>query len=237
MSKIKVKIEKLLAKAEGTDNAAEREAYTAKAQALMLEWGIESADLEARGEVKPEEIVEVRKTWNSTYAVLWPMFVFSVARGMGNLRTLKSGTKMRHSAFVIGHKTDVENLWMLMDSLEVQANHALAQWWKDAEERQWGLSAHEQYKIRRAFLLAFGDECGRRLRAQRVQVHTEATPGAALVLVSKADRVDAWTGEKYPSLRKGSSLANGASGTRAGRAAGSRANLGRSIGNRQAVTS
>lgn len=59
LDKMKDKIAKLLAKAERTDNEHEAETFTASAHKLMLAYGIELAELESAGEVKPEEIVEV----------------------------------------------------------------------------------------------------------------------------------------------------------------------------------
>lgn len=225
-NKMKTKIELLLAKAEGTDNDHERDAYTAMAQRLMLQWGIEEADLEARGEVKAEDIIEVRHTYRTTYAIAWISFADSVRSGMGNLRLLKAGSKSVHTAYIIGHKTDVENFWLLMNSLEQQATSAMNLWWKTADERQWGLSSREQYKARREFLLAFGRAVGKRLRDQRIEVQAEATPGAALVLVSKQERVDDALTVMYPKLGKSRGMSHGMGGSSAGHAAGMRANLG-----------
>lgn len=228
-SKIKSKIELLLAKAEGTDNDHERDAYTAKAQRLMLEWGIEEADLEARGEVKPENIVEQRRTYRGQYSMAMPGFANDIARGMGGLKIIKSGSKSTWQVYVIGHVSDVENFWAMMDSLERQALLALKSWWATTPDRQWLCTATEQWKARRGFLMAFGTTCGRRLGSLRTEVQQEATPGAALVLVSKDERVAAKVGEMYPVLKNGRSLDAGSTGWGAGRAAGMKANIGNSV--------
>lgn len=225
-NKMKTKIELLLAKAEGTDNEHERDAYTAKAQRLMLEWGIAEADLEARGEVKAEQVVEVRHTYTGQFATAMPYMVDSVARGMGALKIIKAGAGSTVTVYVIGHQTDVDNFWMLMNSLEVQALAGMATWWKNAPQRAY-LGRQEGWKARRQFLLSFGQTVGQRLRAQRTEVQAEATPGAALVLVSKEERVVAKVEEMYPRLRNGRSIQSGsAAGGEAGREAGRRANIG-----------
>jgi hypothetical protein len=225
-SKIKTKIELLLAKAEGTDNEHERDAYTAKAQRLMLEWGIEEADLEARGEVKPEAVVQQHRDYHGQFSMAMPGFANDIARGMGNLKVIKSGSKSDWRVYVIGHETDVANFWTMMDSLERQALHGLKVWWASTPDRAWLITATEKWKARRSFIMAFGSTCGARLRRLREEVQVEATPGAALVLVSKDERVAAKVEELYPSLRNGRSLQMGYSGAAAGREAGLRAHLG-----------
>jgi hypothetical protein len=221
----KSKIEALLAKAERTDNEHERDAYTAQAQRLMLKMGIDEADLEARGEVKPEPVVQEHKDYRGSYATAMPDFANSVALGMGALKVIKSAWRGTQRVYVIGHQTDVDNFWMLMNSLEVQCMAGLANWWKTADERTY-LGRQEGWKARRQFILSFGWTVGNRLREQRTEVHAEATPGAALVLVSKEERVVAKVGEMYPKLRNGRGLEGGMSGHAAGREAGKRANLG-----------
>jgi hypothetical protein len=233
-TKMKTKIELLLAKAEGTDNDHERDAYTAKAQRLMLEWGIAEADLEARGEVKPETVVETHRVYTGIYAIAMMTFGNAIASGMGNLRVFKSGTRTRFTLYVVGHETDVANFWTMMDSLDRQAHAARKAWWKVTPEREW-MTGQEGYKAQRDFVLAFGAVCGKRLRELRQEVQVEATPGAALVLVSKAKRVDDYM-EQNHRLRPSRSTKGGMSGSRAGAEAGARANIGNSVeGNRAGV--
>jgi hypothetical protein len=227
--KMKTKIELLLAKAEGTDNEHERDAYTAKAQRLMLEWGIEEADLEARGEVKAEEIVEERRTYSGSYAAAYPSMAHAMARAMGGLRTLKAGSGSRWSIYVIGHKTDVEHFLALWDSIVRQAEVGQKSWWATAPERAW-LGRQEGWKARRQFYFSFGQTVATRLHGLRDEVQAEATPGAALVLVSKDERVEDDLNRRYPSLRKGRSLEGSGYGGAAGRAAGMKANIGNSVG-------
>lgn len=227
---IKDKIEKLLAKAESTDNEHERDAFTAQAERLMLKWGIEAADLEARGEVKPEEIVEEHRVFTGSYAIQMPAFATAIALGLGNIRVLKSGNRNHWLVFAIGHKTDVAHFWTLVESLDQQAQTARAKWWKTAPEKQW-LTPWEGYLSQRNFITAFSATVSRRLRELRTEIQVEATPGAALVLVSKKERVDAWVDDTYSNLRNARSLASGSTGYSAGASAGQSASLGeKSIG-------
>lgn len=221
----KAKIELLLAKAEGTDNEAERDAFTEKAQRLMLKWGIEEADLEARGEVQPEPVVRDQKTYKGALAETMPAFANSLAHGMGGVKIVKSSYRNTHTVYVVGHQSDVDNFWLMMNSLEAQARTACKVWWKTAEEAAW-IKGWERYKAHRDFVTAFGSVCGRRLRAFRTEVQQEATPGAALVLVSKDERVAEKFTEFYPRLGKARGLAGGISGAAAGHEAGRKAHLG-----------
>lgn len=230
--KIKRKIELLLAKAEGTDNEHERDAFTAQAERLMLKWGIESADLEARGEIKPEEIVEERLVFNGIWSKSMPAFIHSIALGMGNVRVLKSGSGNRWFVYVIGHKTDVANFITLTNSLVQQVTTARTRWWKNSLERQYITNGWDAHKEQREFVFAFGRIVGQRLRDQRAEVQAEATPGAALVLVSKEERVNDWVDNTYSRLRQAKNLTGGSGNGRvAGHRAGLQANLGeKSIG-------
>lgn len=227
LSEMKDKIAKLLAKAEATTNEAEREAFTAKAEQLMVRLGIDAAELEAAGEVKPEEVIEVHRTYTGGYAIVMVPFASAVCRGFGNLTTLQSVYRSSRRVYIIGHKSDVEMVMQLLDSLETQAKSAMHRWQKTAPERQWQDSG-QRYVGSRTFLQYFGFRVGDRLKELRQETQQEASPGAALVLVSKKDRVDDWTGKKYPKLKKSRTGARtyNSSAAGAGVAAGNRASLG-----------
>lgn len=225
-AKMKSKIELLLAKAEGTDNDHERDAYTAKAQRLMLEWGIAEADLESRGEVKPETVVQVVREFRGQYSMAMGPFAHRVALGMGNVKTIKAGKAARWWVYAVGHQTDVDNFWMMMDSLERQALAALKVWWSTTPDRQWLDTSTEQWKARRQFILSFGATVGQRLDALREEVQEDATPGAALVLVSKIERVQSEYENLHPEAKASRGLSGGAAGHKAGTEAGRRAHLG-----------
>lgn len=227
IDQMKDKIAKLLAKAEGTDNEDEREAFTAKAEKLMLKLGIDAAELEAAGEVKPEEIIEVRREYKGGYALTFVSFVHAVANGWGNVTVLQSGRGSVRYAYIIGHKSDVEMLTQLITSLELQAMSALHVWQKTEPSRQYQ-DNNARYVGSRSFLEAYGRTVGNRLFKLRQQAETEATTGAALVLASKQSRVDDYMGQAYPKLGKarGGNRRYSAIAGAAGREAGNRADIG-----------
>lgn len=220
----------LLAKAERTDNDHERDAYNAQAERLMLKLGIERAELESVGEVKPEEIIEIRKDWTGNYSITMVDFVSGVARGFGNLTTLQSKNHngMLRTTYIIGHKSDVEEFSRLIDSLHLQAMSALKRWQRENREERRYYTDMEKYTGNRSFLAAFGSAVRRRLQVERVQEEQTASTGAALVLASKQDRVDEKVSEMYPVMGKARTGARtwDSSAAGAGALAGRQANLG-----------
>lgn len=227
---MKAKIAKLLAKAERTDNDEERDAFNRKAEQLMIQLGIGFAELEAAGEIKPEEIIEVRREWHGNYSIVMLPFVYDLAKGFGNLTILQSnyGAPMLRTSFIIGHKSDVEQFCELLDSLALQVMSALRRWQKENAESRRGLTDMVKYVQNRSFISGFGAQVRDRLYDLRTTEEETASTGAALVLASKQERVDGWIEDSYGKLGNGrggvqqhSSLARNA-----GRVAGKTANLG-----------
>lgn len=238
---LKRKIAGLLAKAEGTDNEHERDAFNAQAERMMLRLGIERAELESVGEVKPEEIVEERLEWKGNYSIVMVPFVSETAAAFGNLTVLQSKNfnGMTRWTYVIGHKSDVEEFVRLTNSLSVQVMSALRRWQREhREERRW-LSDMEKYTQHRSFITGFGNAVARRLRDERREEEQEASTGAALVLASKMDRVMEWRDEQYTNLRKarGGVQTHSAFAASDGYVAGQQASLGEKAvgGSRQAI--
>lgn len=226
---MKRKIAALLAKAERTDNENERDAFTAKAETLMVRLGIQAAELEAAGEVKPEEIVEVNHVWGGIYATTMVGFTSDLANGFGNLTVLQSSRgQRRRVVFVIGHKSDVEQFMTLLHSLNLQALSALKRFQRENAEDRAFKTVQEKFVQDRSFLTGFSNEVRRRLAALRIETEAEATTGAALVLASKQQRVNAYMEEAYPKLGKarGGNQQFSSKGAMAGRTAGASANIG-----------
>jgi hypothetical protein len=231
----KAKIAALLVKAERTDNEHERDAYNAQAERLMIKMGIEHAELEAAGEVRPEEIVQEHRDWHGNYSIVMVPFVSDIAYGFGNLTILQSKNHngMVRRTWIIGTKSDVEEFLRLVDSLHVQVMAALKRWQREVREERRYYTDMEKYTGNRSFITAFGNVVGRRLRAMRQEEEVQATPGAALVLASKMDRINDWVGEQHGELRKSRTGAKtyDAMAAAHGAVAGRTANLGeKSIG-------
>jgi hypothetical protein len=225
---MKSKIEKLLAKAERAATPEEAEAYTNKAERLMVQWGIDEAELEAGGTVKPEEIIEVKLTFKASYGPTMVTFAHAVCLGFGNLRCLQSslGDSDWRYFWIIGHRSDVESVQILLASLQIQAMTELKKWQRTAPERRW-MTDWEKWKSNRQFLVSFAWAVNKRLKATRIEMEADVTMSTALVLAGKSTRVDAYMDEAHPNLRKGRGGMSGSRyGGEAGRAAGERASLG-----------
>lgn len=232
MSDLKDKIAGLLAKAESTTFEEERDTYTAKAEALMLKYGIEQAELESVGKVKPEEITEVMFTFTTPFHAIVAGFVQGIAQSLGSLSVLqRRGSKQRIiHVYLIGHKTDVEHAEALINSLWTQANTAVSVWARAAvkDDFMYQISDSQgRWRARREFVSAFGHTVSRRIREERKVHEKTASTGAALVLVSKQERVDAWMHQQHNvGKARSQRLMGGHSGREAGRAAGERADIG-----------
>lgn len=228
---MKDKIAKLLAKAEATDNDHERDTFMAKAESLMLRLGIDAAELEAAGEVKPEEIVHDHRDWRGNYSITMVPAVYRVLRAYGHLEMYRMDfSAMHRRTVIIGHKSDVEAFLMLIDSLALQSQSALRRWQKEhREERRW-LTDMEKYNQHRDFLEGFFVAVAKRIRVEKITEEATASPGAALVLVSKEEKVKDFMkqnhGDLTPSRAGRKSFGGDASGYHGGVAAGEKANLG-----------
>lgn len=228
---MKSKIAKLLAKAEATDSDHERDTFMAKAESLMLRLGIEAAELEAAGEVKPEEIIEAHRDWRGNYSITMVPAVYRVMKAYGNLEMFRVDfSAMLRRTVVIGHKSDVEGFFMLIDSLALQSQSALRRWQKEhREERRW-LTDMEKYNQHRDFLEGFFVAVAKRIRVEKITEEATASPGAALVLVSKGELVKDYVKTQHDDLkphRGGRTSYDGdLSGYVGGVVAGREANLG-----------
>lgn len=194
---IEDRIAKLLAKAEGTDNALEAEAYMTKAEELMLQHGIERAQLEAKGKpgTKREEIVTVRVHIPNGHGYADAMLQtgFAVAPAF-QVRPLKSnGYDGSRWAWFIGHKSDVDQAEQLFKSLIVQAQQQAKSWWRsEGKAQQPYASDNEAYLARREFIYAFASGVRERLAETKNRVVAEAGVGTELVLVDRRKLVDDW---------------------------------------------
>lgn len=217
MADITDKVAKLLAMAERTENPHEAEAFTEKAEELMLQYGIEMAQIAARGPVGNNvDPVIIEKIYiNGTYEAATVTYGYAVAPSF-NCRSFQSkGPQDKgHYIWIVGHTSDVEQAATLVRSLLIQSEFAMNYWWS-AEGRasvlSWGGGRSEQKLARRQFMFAFGSGVRERLSEVRNRVVKEATVGTDLVLRDRGKRVDDWVGGNM-SFRKtsGRSMKGGA---------------------------
>jgi hypothetical protein len=217
------KVALLLAKAEGTDNPLEAEAYTAKAEELMLKHGISEAEAATRrpGHKAEEVVIERIKVYNKMDTAQ-AQFGAAVAPAF-NIRGYHS--KVIDGGFLIwlvGHKSDVEQAAVLVRSLLVQSEHALDHWWR-TEGRVHNPSGLGSHVRKREFMFGFAGGVRERLRETKNRVVAESEPGTDLVLRDRVKIVDDWTKQniafsktKSRSL-KGGDYSAGAAGREAGR--------------------
>lgn len=221
-------IAKLLAKAESTKNVHEAEAFSQKAEALMLKWGIEEAVVRAKmgADAKPEEIVRKSILYKGVYSKAHVAFANDVCRGLGNVRVFQNNTRKSDTYLIlVGHESDVARAVMLLTSLQLQVVSAQREWWKTFHAKAY-LSQNEKFKARRQFIMSFGVVVGRRLGELHAKTVEQTGVGTELVLADRGARVDAWVQSTMGKVRKGRSVAGSYHGQEEGRAAGQRASLG-----------
>lgn len=204
MTDIENTIAKLLAKAEGTTNQHEAEAFMAKAEELMLKHGVERAQLEAKQvgttrKTTPIVTKRIRIKDGSGYALGF----LAIGHEVGpvfNLRTLQSSVSGSNDKVLwfVGHEDDVADATTLFTSLMAQAQPAAVAWWRTEGkaahvESRWGYKPtdNDAYLARREFIFGFARGAGQRLRETRNRVVAESS-GAELVLVDRSKAVDQW---------------------------------------------
>lgn len=232
MQDYQAKIAGLLAKAERTDNPQEAEAYSAKAERLMVKWNIDAAMVAeaAHGQQpKPEAIVHKRIiTGGVTYGMGYLMLGYHTVLGMGTMDAYRTRTGNKHVLVIVGYESDVDRANMLVTSLMLQAQTAQRAWWRTLEDKQY-LTKRESEREKREFLAAFGRAVKGRLVETRMDEDAAqaSTGGTELVVRSRRQRVEDYMAEEHPHMRKAQGPQAGSSvSRRAGRAAGEKANLG-----------
>lgn len=221
------KIQKLLRLAERAGTPEEAEAASRMAEKLMLRWGVDEAMIRSNlhDDQKPEAIV-VKYTAKFPQAFIKPRtsIAAGIVGGMGNMKAWISGDVVA----VMGFESDVDRALTLVPSLLIQADHALASWWKGYPLRKM-LTAAEAKRAKRQFLFGFANEVRDRLAKMRAEVvdETSDSKSTALVLRDRGALVDeefnAVMGNR---LRPARSVKGSIHGGAAGREAGRRANLG-----------
>ncbi len=187
------RIRNLLAKAESTTFEAEATAFTAKAQELMTRHAVDAALLAGATDTPPGP-VEVRMPVDAPYADAKSLLLHTVAEA-GRCRAVFMPRVSMST--VLGYGEDVAGVELLFTSLLVQAQHALAEAARHAAP---GTRTRSQ-SYRSAFLLAFAQRIGERLREinDAVLASAEAEHGGRFlpVLESQSDSLDAFMAERF----------------------------------------
>lgn len=263
MSDLMGKIGALLMKAESTDSEHERDALMSKAQELatLAAIDLEVARNKQKDKHKREQVTSKHISlfgWDDRSRTK-PFFV-QLMVSIGHANDVRF-TIAHNSTYVnaYGFPSDIEVTEALYNSLSVQMVDAAERYLKTKAYRKdtieyetygrWGTEYESKpmdgRTARRSFYTAFRGEITERLlnarreTAESVEVVNDdgSTTSGALVLASKTDEVDAYyrdNNNARGSYRGSGSEWRGSGTQSAGRAAGSRANLGSrgSVGSR-----
>lgn len=230
----------LLAKAEGTDNEHERDAFTKKAVALMMKLGISEAEVRARGAKKGEKPTEAIITATVYMKSRYGRALMSVGfYAVGALSGLRSYKTQRYNSeegtlYIVGFESDVRRAVLLVESLKLQAIAASIRWAKSPEgkleiQREMYASNKSEsrctWKCRRTFITYFGSGAGQRIKEVWGQAVKEASAGAELAIRDRQAQVNSWVDDNL-TLRAGRSFGHAQGGAAHGLAAGRKADVG-----------
>lgn len=210
---ILARVRKLLDVAEHANTpAGEADAAAQAAERLIAKYAIDVALLEAASVTRSTP--EVRTiVVDAPYASAKTVLISAVAEAHGARAITHSGNSPVRLSLV-GFHHDLQLIDLLYTSLLLQATTSL---------RRQAITGRA---FRRAFLIGFAFEVGRRLRATRDEaVASTATTSTALVLRDRADAVDAATHQQFPRLRSARMSVSDGRGLNAGRESGAAANL------------
>lgn len=223
------KVRKLIAQADSVAGTPEADIFQAKAMELMAKYQIDQAML--RGADDRTQAVAQIVELSGRYVDMQLVLLHSLSRA--NWCSLVQLDKRRLHLFGMpGHvETTLFLFRQLVASMGAQAAKARPPYPVE--------HSGELRVYRRSFMRGFASEVGSRLRAAQ-RVNREATAGGErgeLVLVSDAKKAEAAMRAQYPRLRTARSSGRvDAYGAQAGKAAGSRADIGQSrVGGKLAI--
>lgn len=184
------RIRLLIAKAEGTDNEHEAEAFMAAAMMLMQKYGIEQAMIQQTN--KPEQIETVFITCTAPFAREKVELLHVIAlscNGFGYRDTLKSQKVKGGAVYALSaFSSDLERIQMLYTSLLLQSARAVD---LAADEHAWDLTGQTLAAWKRTFLTGYKSSVYRKLQDAKkaaIQETTNAT-STTLVLLERKDKV------------------------------------------------
>jgi hypothetical protein len=233
-AKLLARVRALLAKAEATDYPEEAEAYT-KAAELIAQYGISEAMLAAAGG-RTDEIKQVRIDISDPYSTEKAILLAGIATAL-RCRCVTYSYKGRRTipyATILGYSVDLERVELLYTSLLLQASGQVTKvrpdWYDESTVRTY----------RKSWLMGFAAAVQNRLttaerkaaeqsQADRTSQTSTVTgaPSTELVLLDRAEKVDAEYDRLNPGLKNRKYKARIASeGFSGGHAAGRRADLG-----------
>lgn len=192
--KIIDKIQKLLAKAERAGSQEEADAFSAKAQELMVKYTVDEMQLaQARGEKVKEDITSERIKAGGSYALQDVALWLAVAQA-NSCRVFYSGYsgKPVTSVTVIGYPSDIANVKLLVTSLLIQLARTCR---RDCPTY---LDGWEKFVWRRSYRDAFAYAIGKRLTTTREEVADGA--GLLPAIRDRSQEVEDYMNEQNPNI-------------------------------------
>lgn len=243
--KVVDKIRKLLNKAEGTSNENEANTFFAKAQALMIKYAVDEAELIAKGERRREEIVtkcitiDARKTSRQDplrsilnviaecfNCKMWFTTLQKRDPQTGKLKKIRDPRSDNN--FIAGFESDVQFVELMFYSVQMQLHSSILREMKKAkagyEER--GLKFGKTVWLRN-FTEGYLFRIGVRMQERYRRIEEDYGGGAALALRDKKTLVDMWAEENLSNLEvtKNKQKKYDPYAQRQGREAGERADI------------
>jgi hypothetical protein len=189
----------LLEKARSTPFEAEAEAATAKAFELMARHHVDEALLEARRAADdPASIVEVDVDLGRGPYVNGRLALLVNVCDALSVRCLTSVGPDGRIGHLIGHRSDVDRVLLLFESLHAQA--AVQMVAATSGRRKPSRQASWVVRFRRSFLFGFAATVGERLAEAGAAVRAAEPSSTALVLADRSARVDEWVRSTYGRL-------------------------------------
>jgi uncharacterized protein DUF2786 len=223
-------IKKLLHKAEAKGTTpAEREAFSAKATALMIQWSIDDATLAGVDPARIEKIVRrvIEIDVPASYSYEYVGIGMAVAEALGCRGFyLSSYRSARTKLVIVGYESDLDRVMQLTQSLVVQCTLDLGPWYRSQVERYPWMTGTDKFQAKKSFILGFRRGVAAKLQAVKKEVVASAEPGTDLVLVDRSARVDAWVSSELKVSDGRARTYRSGSGRAAGFAAGQRADVG-----------
>ena len=239
-------IKKLLNKAEAAGTTAhEREALSAKATQLMMQWGIEEALIHDADRAKVENIVERKFQIDcpTSYSHEFACVGIEIARAFNCQGYFCKSNRSGPTALsVIGFESDVERVVELFKSLAIQVSLNLAteyrHWVSRISSYEYGqLTGTEKFNWKRSFIRGFASGLKMKFEVIKIAVIEDSEPGTELVLVDRTAKVDGWIQDNLK-ITAGRARRYVADGSSSGHAAGLRADVGQTAtgGSRKGVS-
>lgn len=222
------KIQGLLAKADGTDNEHERDAFYAKAQALMLKHAIDEAMLAAAGNGQEDDRTPIVEAFTFSADDRFRPGKMSLLHGIAETNRVRAvfhrATKKNQQSSLVGFKSDIEFVKLLYTSALMQAMGASNKAWKQSA------GSGSRHTFTSNFIYGFAGTVTRRLdeAARQAKADAGVTEGTstALALIDRDQQISDKFAEAFPRVgtARGSLSRNG-DARLAGAAAGRNADL------------